>query len=148
MSSTDRQDDRLGMNEPISRRDFLNGALLAGAGVLLHGHASTTPSPADLWDGYGGIGDYRRANGNTWEVMTTAHAIRDGAFERMRGAMDTGEMYDLVSVGGGLSGLAAAAVFQKEKGGRRTGLGNHPVFCGRAERNASSLGRNVVTPHP
>ena len=27
-------DDRLGMNEPISRRDFVNGTLLAGAGLL------------------------------------------------------------------------------------------------------------------
>jgi len=39
--SQNHGDDRLGMNEPISRRDFLNGAFLAGAGLLLHGKAPT-----------------------------------------------------------------------------------------------------------
>jgi hypothetical protein len=34
-------EDRLGVNEPISRRDFLNGALLASAGLLLPGKAQT-----------------------------------------------------------------------------------------------------------
>ena len=38
-------DDRLGMNEPISRRDFVNGALVAGAGMLLNGRASAMGSP-------------------------------------------------------------------------------------------------------
>src|SRR6185295_7721399 len=100
-------DDRLGMNEPISRRDFVNGVLLAGAGIVLSGHARATISPADDWNGYGGIGDYRMSNGNTFDVMNVAHAMRDGAFERSS-VIDTGETYDLVAVGGGLSGLAAA----------------------------------------
>ena len=132
----DRQDDRLGMNEPISRRDFVNGALLVGAGLLVRGAAPATISPADAWDGYGGIGDYRQSNGNTYEVMTTAHAARDGAFERsLASAIDTGEMYDLVSVGGGLSGLAAAVFFQKNKGGRCLVIDNHAIFGGEAKRN-------------
>lgn len=50
--------DRLGMNEPISRRDFLNGTLLTGTGLLLGGRGPETISPADAWNGYGGIGDY------------------------------------------------------------------------------------------
>ncbi len=74
-------DNRLGLNEPISRRDFLNGALLAGAGLLLHGEAPTI-SPADGFNGYGGIGDYRHSNGNTWDVLSAGHGMRDGAFER------------------------------------------------------------------
>ena len=132
----DRQDDRLGMNEPISRRDFVNGALLVGAHLLVRGEAPATISPADAWDGYGGIGDYRQSNGNTYEVMTTAHAARDGAFERsLASAIDTGEMYDLVSVGGGLSGLAAAVFFQKNKGGRCLVIDNHAIFGGEAKRN-------------
>jgi len=132
----DRQDDRLGMNEPISRRDFVNGALLVGAHLLVRGAAPATISPADAWDGYGGIGDYRQSNGNTYEVMTTAHAARDGAFERsLASAIDTGEMYDLVSVGGGLSGLAAAVFFQKNKGGRCLVIDNHAIFGGEAKRN-------------
>ena len=128
-------DDRLGMNEPISRRDFVNGALVAGAGMLLSGRASAMgTSPADAWNGYGGVGDYRASNGNTYDVMTAAHAMRDGAYEKTA-ATDTGEMYDLVSVGGGLSGLAAAVFFQKNRGGRCLVLDNHPIFGGEAKRN-------------
>src|SRR5947207_820959 len=90
--------DRLGMNEPISRRDFLNGALLAGAGLLLNGKAATI-SPADAFNGYGGVSYYSHSNGNTWEVLSTGHALRDGAFEqRVADAVHTGEMYDLVAV--------------------------------------------------
>ena len=41
MSQTDDRcdafGDRLGMHEPISRRDFINGALVAGAGAWLGG---------------------------------------------------------------------------------------------------------------
>ena len=124
-------DDRLGMNEPISRRDFVNGAVVAGASLFFRGQTSASVSPGDAFNGYGGIGDYRGSNGNTYDVMTAAHALRDGAFERST-PTDTGEMYDLVAVGGGLSGLAAAVFFQKNKGGRCLILDNHPIFGGEA----------------
>jgi spermidine dehydrogenase len=145
-ASHGRGGDRLGMNEPITRRDFLNGALVAGAGLLARGEPFATTSPADAWNGYGGVGDYRRSNGNTYEVMTAAHAMRDGQFERsVAGATDTGEMYDLVSVGGGISGLAAAVFFQRYKGGRCLVLDNHPIFGGEAKRNEFLVdGRPVV----
>ena len=136
------------MNEPISRRDFLNGALVAGAGILLRGEMPATDSLADAWNGYGGIGDYRHSNGNTYDVMSTAHAIRDGTFERTSAsAIDTGEMYDLVSVGGGLSGLAAAVFFQKNKGGRCLVLDNHPIFGGEAKRNEFLVDGQRLTAH-
>src|SRR5438046_10495165 len=107
------RDHRRRLSEPTSRRDFLNGALRAGAGLLLHGKAPTiSPSPADGFNGYGGIGDYRHSNGNTWDVLSAGHGMRDGAFEqRIANASDTGEMYDLVTVGGGSSGLAAPLFF-------------------------------------
>src|SRR5437764_6751771 len=128
-------EQRLGMNEPISRRDFLNGALLAGAGLVLPGTAPTI-SPADAFNGYGGVGDYRHSNGNTWEVLSAGHALRDGAFEqRVADARDSGELYDLVAVGGGISGLAAAIFFQKYKGGRGLVSDNHPICSGEAQRN-------------
>jgi spermidine dehydrogenase len=140
-------DDRAGMNEPISRRDFLNGALLASAGVLLHGKAPTI-SPEDAFDGYGGIGDYAHSNGNTWEVLSTGHAMRDGAFEkRIANATDTGEIYDLVAVGGGISGLAAAVFFQKYKGGRALVIDNHPIFGGEAKRNQFLVDGQRLTAH-
>ena len=45
--------DRVGLNDSISRRDFVNGVLLTGAGLLLHGKAPAI-SPADAFNGYGG----------------------------------------------------------------------------------------------
>src|SRR6476619_7062509 len=97
--TTRPNDDRLGMNEPISRRDFVNGTLVAGAGFLMRAVPNAMP-PADPWTGYGGVGDYGLSNGNSWEVMSAAHAMRDGAFERgIAGTIDTGESYDLVAVG-------------------------------------------------
>jgi spermidine dehydrogenase len=135
------------MNEPISRRDFLNGALLAGAGLYLNGRAPVI-SPADAFNGYGGVGDYRHSNGNTWEVLSAGHAMRDGVFEkRVASATDTREMYDLVCVGGGLSGLAAGVFFQKDKGGSCLVIDNHPIFGGEAKRNEFRVNGQSLIAH-
>ena len=57
--------------------------------------------------------------------------------EAPRQATDTGEEYDLIVVGGGLSGLAAANLFQRERGAdqRILILDNHDDFGGHAKRN-------------
>src|SRR5256714_8335252 len=135
-SASDASRDKwLGLNEPISRRDFLNGVLLTGAGLLLHNKAPSI-SPEDAFNGYGGIGDYAHSNGNTWEVLSAGHAMRDGAFEsRIAKATDTGEIYELVAVGGGISWLAAAIFFKKYKGGRALVIDNHPIFSGEGKRD-------------
>jgi spermidine dehydrogenase len=139
--------DGLGLNDPISRRDFLNGVLLTGAGLLLHDKAPTI-SPDDAFNGYGGIGDYAHSNGNTWEVLSAGHAMRDGAFEsQIAKATDTGEIYDLVAVGGGISGLAAAIFFQKYKGGGALVIDNHPIFGGEAKRNEFLVDGQRLTAH-
>ncbi|HEV7990373.1 MAG TPA: NAD(P)-binding protein [Gemmatimonadaceae bacterium] len=142
-----RGDERLGMSEPITRRDFINGTLAASAGVWLGGRVPSGTSPADAFDGYGGVGDYRHSNGNTYDVMSAAHAMRDGRFERSVAATDTKEMYDLVAVGGGISGLAAAVFFQKRKGGRCLVLDNHAIFGGEAKRNEFLVDGQVVAAH-
>ena len=51
--------------------------------------------------------------------------------------VDTGEVFDCVIVGGGISGLAAALFFLRKSGRNRTCLvlDNHPVFGGEAKRN-------------
>ena len=56
------------------------------------------------WTGPGGIGDYKDANGNTHQVINDGHGIRNGAYEKaFKDAIDSGEVYDLVVVGGGFS---------------------------------------------
>jgi spermidine dehydrogenase len=138
------------MHDAITRRDFLNGTLIASAGMVLGRHVQVplTISPADAWDGYGGVGDYARAHGNMHDVMTTAHRMRDGAFERaIANATDTGEMYDLVAVGGGISGLAAAVFFQQKRGGRCLVLDNHAIFGGEAKRNEFRVDGQAVIAH-
>src|SRR5207302_1068236 len=105
-------------------------------------------SPADAFDGYGGIGDYRHSNGNIWDVLRAGHAMRDGAFERrLATAIDTGEIYDLVAVGGGISGLAAAIFFQKYLGGGALVIDNHPIFGGEAKRNEFLVDGQRLTAH-
>jgi len=141
---------RLGLHESISRRDFLNGTLLAGAGFVLGPRllAPPTISPADAWNGYGGVGDYACAHGNMYDVMTTAHRIRDGEFARAgASATDTGETYDLVAVGGGISGLAAAVFFQKQRRGICLVLDNHAIFGGEARRNEFKVDGQTVVAH-
>ena len=51
--------------------------------------------------------------------------------------IDTGEIFDCVVVGGGISGLAAALIFQRHAGSGKTCLvlDNHPIFGGEAKRN-------------
>ena len=136
------------MNEPISRRDFINGALAAGAGLWAGGQLPLDLSAADDFTGYGGVGDYRHSNGNTYEVMSAAHAMRDGKFERsIARAVDTREVYDLAAVGGGISGLASAVFFQTRKGGRCLVLDNHPIFGGEAKRNEFLVDGQTVVAH-
>src|SRR5207237_3495160 len=71
-----------------------------------------------------------------------------GAFEnRIANAIDTGEIYDVVAVGGGISGLAAAIFFQKYKGGCALVIDNHPNFGGEAKRNQFLVGGQRLTAH-
>jgi len=138
-------DQALGMETGITRRDFLNGTLL-GSGALLLNSASpvrlvagTAATRSDgNWTGYGGVGDYANSNGNTSAVLEAGHQIRDGRFEDTpANVIDTGETYDCVIVGGGISGLAAALIFQRKAGEGKTCLvvDNHPIFGGEAKRN-------------
>jgi len=130
------------MEQGITRRDFLNASLLASGGLLLNGASPASLLAAkqadDDWTGYGGVGDYANSNGNTTAVLEAGHQIRDGAFDRFpANAIDSGEIYDCVVVGGGISGLAAALIFQRQAGKNKTCLvlDNHPIFGGEAKRN-------------
>jgi spermidine dehydrogenase len=130
----------------ITRKDFLNTALL-GAGSALLGAAAPADAMAaaadrlaptfDPWTGPGGTGDYATANGNTKAVMDAAHRIRDGAYAKPPKPVETGEIFDLIVVGGGITGLTAAYFFAKTNGNSITCLvlDNHPIFGGEAKQN-------------
>jgi len=129
----------VGTNSQITRRDFLGSTLLASGAALLEG---LTPAQLlaqkDDWTGYGGVGEYSLSNGNTLEVLQAGHKMRDAAFDPLSPeAIDTGETYDCVIVGGGISGLAAALFFQRQAGPGKSCLvlENHPIFGGEAKQN-------------
>ncbi len=123
----------------ITRRDFLNGMLL-GAGALLFELPAPLRLSAESREGYGpgGAGDYASSNGNTPDVISAYRAIENGAYKDISGdIIETGEDYDLVIVGGGLSGLGAAYECKKSSSDRLNCLilENHPIFGGAARRN-------------
>jgi len=75
------------------------------------------------------------------------HRVRDGAFwENAPKPEDTGESYDLIVVGGGISGLAAAHYFRKNAGdkARILILDNHDDFGGHAKRNEFRAGNRTI----
>jgi spermidine dehydrogenase len=80
--------------------------------------------------------------------MNIMHAVRDGTFwDEAPPVSDTGERYDLVVVGGGISGLAAARLFQRQKPGARILiLENNEDFGGHAQRNefVASNGKTLI----
>jgi spermidine dehydrogenase len=145
-SSGENQKQRPSILSPdISRRDFVNGALI-GVGATLLGapapgytaKAAQVAAMADPWTGYGGVGDYATSNGNVASVRDAAHLIRDGFTQAMMDDVDdTGEEYDMVIIGGGFSGIGAAYQFHKQHGsaGKCLILDNHPVFGGEAKQN-------------
>src|SRR4029077_18223726 len=128
------------MDSQITRRDFL-GATLLGSGAALLGPATPFDILTERADftGCGGVGEYRRSYGNTLEVLTAAHnAVRDGRFDPLsKDVIETGETFDCVVVGGGISGLAAALFFQRQTGLEQKCLvlENHAIFGGEAKQN-------------
>lgn len=156
MSRSPSAPDNLGMSSPITRRDFVNGAL-AGAGAALAlrpgvaGAAAAKPSYAPSgspWTGYGGVGDYAWSNGNTQAVIDAAHGIRDRTYpDASRLPVD--EEVDLLVVGGGFSGMTTAYEFSKraKPGQSCLLLENHPIMGGEAKQNELIIdGRRLTAP--
>jgi spermidine dehydrogenase len=170
MSSKKRQqwaaeDRALGMHRRITRRDVLHGLALAGAGAFADawlGIPQALAAAAPARGASGAHGDYppawtgmRGSNEGSFEV---AHAARDGKTWNDATALD--EEYDLIVVGGGISGLAAAHFYraQTSQAARILVLDNHDDFGGHARRNEFELdGRlhllnggtlEIDSPHP
>jgi spermidine dehydrogenase len=149
MAHCPRRDQILGLNEPISRRDFLDGMLMTSAAfaagaacpfsLAAQGQSVTQgPQPVAGWTGYSGEGDYKGSNGNTEQVLQGAHGVRDGKFDKEpTDFTETNEVYDCVVVGGGHAGLSAGMFFSKQADAKRTCLilDNAHIFGGVAKRN-------------
>ena len=149
----------LGLEREITRRDFLNGVSIA-VGTSLVG---TKVGANSTWLEAFGVPQspfapekdpnyyppaktgLRGAHDGSWEV---AHELRDGSDETKAWAnpVDDAESYDLVIVGGGISGLASAYFYRKfsRPQSRILILDNHDDFGGHAKRNEFQAGNRML----
>lgn len=132
------------MTKRVTRRDFLNGVAIGAGGLLLHGYSGTgaraaQSGPTALSDSLSAsyypptLTGMRGSHEGSFEV---AHALAwQGEKPEKYAALD--EHYDLVVVGAGMSGLAAAWFYLKKMGpdARILVLDNHDDFGGHAKRN-------------
>ena len=135
------------MKKPITRRDFLNGVALSTAAVSAAAlsTAACSSQPWMMSAGQGIAADYyppllngmRGSNAGSFEA---AHALvmqekSPGDYQRIE------DTYDLVVVGAGISGLAAAYLYRKQMGpeAKILLLDNHDDFGGHARRNEFQL---------
>jgi len=136
------------MDRTITRRDFLNGVALSVAGsalapeLLRAGQQEFAPERAPDYYPPTRVG-MRGSHPGSFEV---AHQLRDERRWDLSGAVNTGESYDLVIVGGGLSGLSAAYFFIRDVGrsARVLILDNHDDFGGHAKRNEFAYGGRML----
>jgi spermidine dehydrogenase len=148
------------MGREITRRDFLNGVAVAIGALALPDLAtalgepeaaeptSINPSLTEKQFAPEKAPDYypparTGIRGNHDGTFTFAHKLRDGDFWEGAGKPEaSGETYDLVVVGAGISGLAAAYFYRKSAGpqARILILDNHDDFGGHAKRNEFEVG--------
>jgi spermidine dehydrogenase len=130
----------------ITRRDFLNGVAIGVGASLLTGSLNAEqllaagildePAPEKAPDYYPPAKTGMR--GNHDGSFNMAHRMRDGENANALGEpAQTGESYDLIVVGGGISGLAAAYRYRQKVGNTAKILivDNHDDFGGHAKRN-------------
>jgi spermidine dehydrogenase len=132
----------LGMDREISRRDFMNGVSLAVGGALLApgamaGELFSSADVAQAPEKHSGYypptkTGMRGSHDGSWEV---AHQMSGG--KKWASPSKDKDTYDLIVVGGGISGLAAAYFYRKEAGpaAKILVLDNHDDFGGHAKRN-------------
>jgi spermidine dehydrogenase len=148
------------MQRKITRRDFLNGvsvgvggAVVSATGVSKVFDAETLLAAAALDEisAQDAPGYYPPARmgmrGNHDGSFTFAHLMRDGQpWNDLGKAAATGESYDLIVVGGGISGLASAYFYRQRAGknARILILDNHDDFGGHAKRNEFQAGGRMV----
>ena len=129
------------MSDTITRRDLLNGvALVIASGLTPLAQVRAAPGryyPPRL-EGMRGSGP------GSFEV---AHAVARQGHSFAIDGLPVDEVYDLVVVGGGISGLAAAWFYRERHGpaARILILDNHDDFGGHAKRNEFVVdGRRLI----
>ena len=141
----------LGMGQPIARRDFLNGVAIGITGAYaalseMTANALQQSPAAENKTQYPPLRSGLR--GQYPAAVAEFDRIRQGAYARFPLADgDIHEEYDLVIVGGGISGLSAAYFYQTALGSaqRILILDNHDDFGGHAKRNEFHyLGRTFI----
>ncbi len=147
------RDHDLGMDRPITRRDFLNGVAIGLGGLALTSSLTGCVSP-----GVSGAPslapDARRKTSTASGIcgdrdgsFEAAHGLRDGTFWQSAGGVaHKDSTYDLIVVGAGISGLAAAHFFRKQAGSsaRILILDNHDDFGGHAQRKEFHVGQQTL----
>jgi spermidine dehydrogenase len=139
-------DKELGLDQSITRRQFCQGTAVAlGASLLPWAQAPAFEGSPELGGSYypPALSGLRGDHAGSFE---TAHALGRQGMRWERGT-DTGEgLFDLVVVGAGISGLAAAYYYRKAHPDARVlVLDNHGDFGGHATRNEFSLdGKTII----
>lgn len=139
----DSHDRRLGMDQAISRRDFLSGVSVAIGASLLPACARNGEPVVVVPAAYypPAITGMRGSHAGSFEV---AHATLRGL---RWPAEKTDEHYDLIVVGAGISGLSAAYIYRRDVDpkARILILDIHDDFGGHATRNEFTLdGRTYI----
>ena len=147
----EKPDRDLGIGRRITRRDFLNGFSIAiGGSFALSDYKwletfglAQSPFAPEKNPGYypPSLTGMRGSHDGSWEV---AHQLRDG--EQWNSPTPDKESYDLIVVGGGLSGLSAAYFFRRVAGpnAKVLILDNHDDFGGHAKRNEYNTGSRMI----
>ncbi|MEH6549649.1 MAG: FAD/NAD(P)-binding protein [Pseudomonadales bacterium] len=150
------RDQKLGLNRPIKRRDFIGGVGIALSGSVLSRAWAQTDAPLAPTGSEqatpGSRSNYppirtgiRGSHPGSFDV---AHQLRDGKRWGPAETRDSDEFYDLIVVGGGLSGLSAAWFYKEAKPEARILiLDNHDDFGGHAKRNEFWLGDKMLLSH-
>jgi spermidine dehydrogenase len=137
---THPDDRRLGMDRPIARRDFLNGVLVAGAAAASGWPEAASAAPQDEAGYYPPLlTGMRGSHPGSFEM---AHSLRDGTFwDAAPKPTPPEQVFDLVIVGAGMSGLAAAYFYRQQRPHASILiLDNHDDFGGHAKRNEFHFG--------
>ena len=141
-----KSDKKLGMNRQITRRDFVNGVAKVGAAAAFLGPLSACGQTSEeITSVY--PPQITGMRGNHDSSFSVAHALgREGKTD-WGSVHDIEDQYDLVIVGAGISGLAAACFYKKEQPDARVLiLDNHDDFGGHAKRLEFEIdGRTLLT---